>query len=214
MNSADLEQGTQEWLQARVGNVTASRISAVMAAPKKRGESEAVTRRNYKAQLVCERLTGRSAEIEFENWHTRRGTELEPEARIEYELREDSGDLRTVGFVKHPTIPYFGCSPDALVGDRGLAQFKCPIPAVHLDYLKARTLKVVPADYFPQVQCELAVTGREWNDFVSYNKQMPDHLQLIVVRAYRDEQFISDMEAAVIQFNQEVDAMIADLPKE
>lgn len=213
MNSADLEQGTQEWLDARLGKVTASRISAVMSKPRSKGQSESTTRRNYMAQVACEILTGKSAEVEFESFHTRRGKELEPEARIEYELR-NSLEVRKVGFIDHPTIPRFGCSPDAFVGDKGMAQFKCPIPAYHFDYIKSAKLKIVPAEYYAQVQCELSCNPeREWNDFVSYNKQMPDHLQLVVIRAFRDEQFISEMEAAVMEFTREVDSMIGELPK-
>lgn len=214
MNPAELEQGTQEWLDARLGNVTASRISAVLAKPRSKGQTESTTRRNYMAQIACEILTGKSAEVEFESWHTRRGKELEPEARIEYELTSGL-TVATVGFVRHPTIPRFGCSPDAFVGEMGMAQFKCPIPAVHFDYIKSAKLKVVPAEYYAQVQCELACNPeREWNDFVSYNKQMPEHLQLVVIRAFRDEPYIREMEAAVVEFNREVDEMIGELPKQ
>lgn len=217
MNNIDIEQGTQEWLDARLGKVTASRISDVLSKPRGKNSGISTSRRNYMAQIACERLTGKSAEGEeggFRNWHMERGLKLEPEARIEYELRH-SVDIRKVGFVDHPRIPRFGCSPDALVGDKGMAQFKCPIPAIHFEYIKAAKNKIVPADYFAQVQCELACNpDREWNDFVSYCKAMPEHLQLIVIRAHRDDVFIKDIEAQVLSFNREVDEMIEGLPQQ
>lgn len=219
MNPHELDQETQkqEWLDARLGKVTASRVADVLAKPRSKGQGMATSRRNYMAQLACELLTGKSAEGEeggYKNWHMERGTRLEPEARIEYELKFDV-EVQKVGFVAHPRIPRFGCSPDAYVGKKGMAQFKAPIPAIHFEFIKYAKLKTVPPDYFPQLQAELACNpDREWDDLVSYNKSMPEHLQLVVIRAYRDEQFIKDLEAAVLSFNREVDEMIEALPKQ
>jgi hypothetical protein len=214
MDSTQVQQGSEAWREARLGKVTASRIRSVMAKPKKKGEAESTTRRNYISQLALEIVTGKSKESQFQSWDMQRGIKLEPEARSEYELRVKEMVL-TAGFYEHPTIPRFGASPDALVGEKGLAQFKCPIWAVHYEYRTAAKKGLVPAEYYPQVQCELAVMpNREWNDFVSYNEDYPENSQLIVIRAHRDEALIKDIESAVLAFNSEVDEMVADLSGE
>jgi predicted phage-related endonuclease len=209
MNTEEIQQGTQDWIDARLGKVTASRIHCVMAKPRRKGQTESTTRANYMAQLAIEILTGKSAEDGYENWNMQRGIKLEPEARSEYELRV-SEIVTTAGFIEHPRIARAGCSPDALVGSKGLAQFKCPIPRVHGEYVKLAKIKKVPPEYYPQVQFELACTGRERNDFVSYNDRFPEHNQLVIVRAERDEPYIKELEAAVIEFNAEVDELVKE----
>lgn len=208
MDDRDLEQGTLAWKDARAGNVTASRISDVMTKPRK-GNKESSVRANYRAQLICERLTDKSQENEYQSYDMRRGTELEPFARAEYELRHGVM-VNKVGFVKHPTIKMAGCSPDGEIGIDGLLQIKCPKNAIHLDYLLTG---IVPVEYRSQMWFEMACTGRQWSDFVSYNSNLPDHLQLFVVRLKRDDGEIAIIEEEVLKFNAEIEEIIVNLPK-
>lgn len=201
------EQGTQEWRDERAGNVTASRISDVMTKPRK-GQTESTTRANYRAQLICETLSGKATEDEYQSFDMKRGIALEPQARIEYELRSKER-ITTVGFVKHSRILRAGASPDALVGDKGMVQFKCPKSATHLVYLLAG---IVPMEYRPQMQFEMAVTGREWNDFVSYDPNLTGH-ELFVKRLMRDEGEIQLIEREVEKFLSEMDATLNILNK-
>jgi hypothetical protein len=210
MDASQVEQGTQAWIDAKLGKVSASNLHKVLAKPKGRGQTESTTRRNYMSQLAIERVTGKSAEPKIQTWHMDRGIQLEPKARAEYEIRV-SDMVLTAGFIEHVRIPNAGCSPDALVGDVGLAQFKCPILAIHYDYIKAAKIGKVPTDYYPQVQFEMACTGREWNDFVSYNEQYPPEKRLVIIRSERDDTYIKEIEAEVLQFNQEVEEMAADI---
>jgi putative phage-type endonuclease len=211
MDASNVEQRTEEWRQAKLGKVSASNIHKVLAGPKERG-GVSTTRRNYRTQLALEIIDGKSHEQALPKiYWIEQGIRLEPKARAAYELQTEEMVL-TAGFVEHPWIPRFGCSPDALVGDHGLAQIKCPIPAVHWDeHHEAAKIGKVPAKYYAQIQCELACTGRKWSDFVSYNEEFPSDKRLIVIRTERDEPFIKDMESSVLAFNQEVDAMVAEL---
>ena len=201
------EQGTQEWRDERAGHQTSSMIHAVLAKPKK-GSSESTTRANYRARLICEILSGKAIEEEFESWDMKRGKQLEPEARSEYELNRKLA-VETVGFVKHATIVRYGCSPDGYVGKDGLVQFKCPNRAKHMDWL---TRGGVPAEHRYQMQSEMDCTGRQWSDFVSYNPDFPEHLQLFIVRLKRDESEIEEIRNGVMKFNAEIDEIIAKLP--
>lgn len=203
------EQGTQTWRDERSGRVTASRISDVMAKPMK-GRAESSTRRNYRAQLICEILSGKPVEDQFVSWDMKRAIELEPLARAEYELARDA-IVHTAGFIPHPRIARAGASPDGLIDPGGMVQFKVPKTATHLDWLMA---KVVPTEHKDQMFFEMACTGRQWSDFVSYERNLPAHLQLFVVRLNRDEVAIAEIENEVIRFSAEIDEIISKLPKD
>jgi hypothetical protein len=74
---------------------------------------------------------------------------------------------------------------------------------------------VIPLEHAPQMLAELACTGREWNDFVSFDPRLPEHLQLFIRRMERrdHEHLIAQLESEVIRFNGELDAMLAALPQ-
>jgi putative phage-type endonuclease len=198
-----IEQGSPEWLAIRLGKVTASRITDVMAKGK---SGEAATREDYRTELVVQRLTNEPGES-FTNAAMEHGIAYEPIARITYEAHANVF-VEQVAFVDHPTIEWFGCSPDGLVGETGLVEIKCPASKTHIKYLLGGK---PPAKYVPQMQCQMAVTGREWCDFVSYDPRLPEDLQLFVVRLERDVSYIMAMEEEVDKFLKEVSGMYSKL---
>lgn len=198
-----MEQHTEEWLKLRAGKVTASRVSDVMAKIK---TGEAATRANYRAQLVAERLTGQPQES-FTNAAMQWGTDTEPLARDAYCLHTGI-IVAEYGFVHHPNIKDAGCSPDGLTECGNLIEIKCPNTATHIETLLA---KKAPAKYVPQMQFQMACTGSEWCDFVSFDPRMPEKHQLFVFRVARDEEFIKAMEAEVVKFLEEVQTTINEL---
>lgn len=196
-------QGSPEWFAARCGLATASRFSDVVAKIK---SGEAAGRRNYRAQLVCERLTGVPAET-FESAAMRWGTETEPQARAAYEAR--TGELvEQVAFIRHPGL-LAGASPDGLVGNDGGIECKCPLTATHIETL----LKGMPPEHIPQIQGAMWLTGRKWWDFISFDPRMPENLQLFVQRVHRDDVYIKRLEEEVRGFLSEVDQLIIELQK-
>lgn len=199
-----LEQGTDAWKAVRAGKVTASRISDVQAKIK---SGEAAARRDYKFQLVAERISGQPQDGGFVSQDMAFGTEQEPSARACYEAR--SGVLvDQVGFVLHPVIEHAGASPDGCIGDDGLIEIKVPKLATHLNYLLDG---VVPAKYQPQMLWQMACCERAWCDFVSFRPDLPEHLQLFIMRFNRDEKRILEMHAEVNLFLKEVDALLLQL---
>jgi YqaJ-like viral recombinase domain. len=191
-----MEQRSDEWFSARAGKATASNFRRILAKIK---SGEAADRRNYRAQLVVERLTGKADEG-YENAAMRWGTEQEPFARIAY-IAATGANVEEVGFIQHPQL-MAGCSPDGLIGEEGGLEIKCPTKATHLDTLKAQAM---PAEHMPQVQGCMWITGRKWWDFVSYHPEFPEHLQLFIVRIERDEQYIAGLEKEVRAFLKSVD---------
>ena len=206
MKTIDYPQGTPEWLQARAGKVTASRINDVMAKIKT-GESAA--RKDYKAQIVAEILTGTPQENGFKSAEMQWGNDQEPFARAAYEIKTGSM-VDQVGLVLHPSIERGAASPDGLVGPDGLVEIKCPKTATHLQYLVDGK---VPTHYQPQMLWQMACTGRDWCDFVSFDPRLPDHLQLFIRRFNRDQKRIDEIESEVRAFLAEVDAILAALPQ-
>lgn len=206
MNVIDFPQGSDEWLASRAGKVTASRIGDVMAKIK---SGEAAARRDYRAQIVAEILTGRPQESGFSNAEMQWGTETEPLAREAYEVKEGAL-VEQVGLVIHPTIDRSGASPDGLVDEDGLVEIKCPKTATHLQYLIDG---VAPSKYQLQMLWQMACTGRAWCDFVSFDPRLPDDLQFFKVRFPRDDKRIKEIETEVKAFLGEVDATIQQLRK-
>ena len=198
-----IEQGTPEWFAQRLGKVTASRVADVIAKTK---TGYSTSRENYMAQLVCERLTGTVAES-FTNAAMQWGTDNEPLARAAYEAYADVL-VDEVAMITHPRIEQAGASPDGLVGDDGLVEIKCPNTATHIDTLLTQT---VPGKYVTQMQWQMACTGRQWCDFVSFDPRMPKELQLFIKRVNRDDEQIAMLEKEVLSFLEELDEKVNKL---
>lgn len=206
------DQRTPEWFKERCGKITASRIGAVLAKPR-RGSESSLTRDNYRAQLVLERMTGIERESGYQSKAMERGVELEPEARAAYDTRYDVM-VEPVGFVQHPRIKSAGCSPDGFVGDKGMVQIKCPYPATHIEW---RTKGGVPAEHRKQMAMELSCCPeRDWSDFASYCPDMPDRFRLFTARMTREsaKDIIEEIEREVLKLDAEVEATIKRLEEE
>jgi len=201
-----IEQGSQEWLELRIGKITASRLSDVLAQGK--GSSESLTRKRYKNELIRERLTHQKLDG-YSNTSMERGTLLEPLARASYEVQHNLM-VEQVSFVPHPVISNAGASPDGLIGDDGLIEIKCPKPENHLEAILTNGKSLI-STYYNQIQWQMACTGRKWCDLVSYDPDMIDHLQLFVTKVLRDDPYIKTMEAEVITFDQEIIQAVINL---
>lgn len=199
-----MEQGSQEWFEARLGKVTASKIKDVMS--KGRGNAESKTRRSYLIQLLSERLTNEVQES-YQNTAMQWGADQEPNARECYEF-EHNLTVGQVGFVDHPVIENYGASPDGMVGINGLIEIKCPNTSTHLEW---KIAGVVPSEHIKQIQAQLDCTGRQWCDFVSYDPRLPVNIQMFVIRIDRDNDLISEIQEAVKTINSDVVSLIEKL---
>lgn len=187
-----IEQGTPEWLEARLGRLTASRIAEAVAKTK---NGWGASRANLMAELIAERLTGVAAE-NYKSQAMQWGVDTEAEARIAYEFRTDA-TVEPAGFVEHPSIGMSGASPDGFVGQDGLVEIKCPNTATHIDTLLGQ---FVPGKYVLQMQWQMACTGRQWCDFVSYDPRLPENMRLFVRRVERDNGKIAELTGDVKAF--------------
>lgn len=196
-------QGTDEWKQDRAGKATGSRAADILAKIK---TGEAAARRDYRVQLVTERLTGLPVENGYISADMMWGTEQEPFARMAYE--ESTGLIvNEAGFMYLPDVSA-GCSVDGLIAGGGLFEAKCPKSSTHIGYILSNR---IPPAYKAQLVHNLWISGEPFADFVSFDPRLPPHLQLFRARLIRDEAMIADHEREVLQFLKEVDDLIIKL---
>lgn len=188
----DCEQGTAEWYRARMGMPTASEFATVMRT-KGRGESgESKERRTYMLKLAGELITGEPME-NYSNVHMERGKAMETEAR-DYYAFVNNVEPQRIGFIVNGLA---GGSPDSLIGSDGMLEIKTALPHILIDKLLRGEF---PAEHKAQCQGNLWVAEREWIDIEVYWPKMPPFTK----RAYRDDTYIRDLDAAVRQFNDEL----------
>lgn len=193
----DVEQRSDEWFAARLGKATGSRFNDIISTTK---SGYSAQRKNYKAELVIERLTGEKVS----NWTSpamQWGTDNEPIAKLAY-MAETGNEVEDATFVEHEIL-LAGASPDGYIGEDGLIEIKCPNTATHLETLQKQK---VPRQYMAQIQGQMWITGRKWCDFVSFDPRLPANAQLFITRVEGDMEFINELEEEIINFLDEVAA--------
>ena len=186
----ECEQSSPEWFAARLGLPTASMFATVMAKGKNGGES--LTRKTYMLKLAGEIITGDPMDS-YSNAHMERGKAMEDEARKLYAFMTDAEPQR-VGFIVNGPK---GCSPDSLLGDKGVLEVKTKLAHLTIECLLKDEF---PAEHKAQCQGALWVSEREWIDIAVYWPKLP----LFVKRAHRDDLYIRQIADAVDQFNAEL----------
>jgi hypothetical protein len=194
----NLQQGTDEWLAARCGIVTASVVGQLITPrtvkPAANDYSRALT-----MTLAAERITGHVEPIHV-NADMERGTLDEPFARAIY--GEHYALATEVGFMVRDDFGFrIGYSPDGLVGDDGLIEIKSRRQKKQLATILSDE---VPLENMAQIQTGLLVSGRDWLDYVSYCGGMP----LYVKRVLPDEKWFAAITEAVATFEASVTHML------
>jgi predicted phage-related endonuclease len=196
----------QAFRQARCGSVGASDVPDLVRRTK---SGYSATRANLMALKVVERLTGVAVET-YQSKAMADGLEREPLARVAYEIVYDVDIEQVILPLPHPLVAGAHASPDGLVGALGLVEVKCPQAAAHLDTLLGEKIE---RDYAVQIQWQLAVTGRHWCDFVSWNPDFPPAMQLWVQRVEREPLLMSELEDEVRKFLAELEWKVLELKR-
>lgn len=173
------EQNTPDWYKARLGIPTASSFHRLITPTGK--ESSQIDA--YAKELAAESLMTED-DIQVSTFATRRGHDLEEQARVAYQ-EETLSPVDIIGFVRNGLR---GVSPDGWVDESGAIEIKCLMKKSHFDVLLKRDICM---DYYPQIQGHLLVAEREWCDFISYHPLFEGPEKLFIKRVYRDESFIS-----------------------
>jgi len=200
-NAQGAAVGTAQFVRARIGQCTASRLNDVMDF-RKDGKPGA-GRIRYMQELVAERMCD-AAMDHYVSPDMEHGLIYESEAKAAYTKRTGLKVVDTE-FTPHPSIQFFGATPDGLVLDDGLAEFKCPRTTTFIAWKAAG---VVPAEHKPQMIGQCLVTGRDWNDFVAYDPRIKNESsRLFIARFVPTDSELMAIEDAVKTFLSEVDEL-------
>jgi hypothetical protein len=182
----ELIQGTEAWHMARLGKLSASRVTPLMA---KKGLGAGA--RTLAIELLAETLTGEPLTM-YTSDAMQRGTELEADAREIYAANYAA--VEEVGGIEDNGLFY---SPDGLVANDGLIEIKSPLAKQHLINLITPDFEL---GYINQIQFGLMVSGRKWLDLISFNPDYHDSMAMRVKRIYRDDEFISLLRERIAEF--------------
>lgn len=196
----DLLQGSDEWLAARCGLLTASEMGRIITAKTlKPAKGDGMSAHFW--ELLAQRVTGH-VEPQYVSDDMIRGQADEIEARSLY--AKHHATVQDVGFVTRDDWGFtIGCSPDGLVGETGLIEIKSRRQRFQIETIVNGAM---PDDYRIQVQTALLVTQREWCDFISYSGGMP----LAVYRVLPDEEVQAAIIEAASAFEKSIAVMMAE----
>lgn len=214
MKILHLPQGGEEWLQARCGVITASRFvdaRTKLTRASKNGKAgdlagDAI---RYAWTIIMERISGKPVDDTFVTWQMKRGTALEPYARMAYETQ--TGAFVTESGIAFTDDSKFGYSTDGLVDDEGLIEIKCPAAPEKIGAAWSNPDEA-EAEYIDQMQGGMWITGRKWCDLVVYCPWLePIGKDVFVKRIHRDDNYIEKLEADLLEFKKLVDQYEARL---
>ena len=193
----DIEQGSTEWLDMRLGLITCSEISSIRA--------DGAGAQSYINALAYERITGESSSVFEGNDWTKRGQELEPVARQMYEQKTGT-DVSMISFVENKG---FGYSPDGLIygsqpmWPEGGIEIKVKQPAEQIHILRTGE---IPKKHMDQLIGGLTCAELDWIDFVSYCPNLP--LFICRVRAIEYKEQMEKIEKLVGKYNQQIEEIV------
>ena len=159
MKIHNVEQGTYEWHQLRLGKITSTRLKKVLSKDNL----------SLVDELIAEEETGISDDDGFVSEDMQRGIDLEPLAIKEYESMTGNTVTR-YGFLQSDELPILCQSPDGYVGTDGAIEVKCPKTKTHIKYIRQGK---IPNDYKEQVWTYFMVNPNlQWLDFISYDPRL------------------------------------------
>lgn len=210
----DYPQGSEDWLRARCGVITASRFTDARARLKRASEGRPAgdwhgDALKYAWLIAMETIAREPLDDTFVTYAMRRGRELEPQARKTYELR--TGALIEEVSLILTDDERFGYSADGFRDDDGLIEIKCPMACDKLGQVWSSP-ETAHLEYIDQINGGLWITGRQYCDLVIYCPWLaPVGKDLFIKRIHRDEAAIEALETDLVKFMRLVDEFLAVL---
>jgi len=200
-----LVQGSDEWLAARCGLLTASEMKLILTPTLKVASNE--KERAHLYELLAQRVT-QYVEPRYIGSDMLRGQEDEVEARILYAKRYAPVD--DMGFITNNKWGFtLGYSPDGLVAKTGAIECKSRCQKYQaqtiIENMGAGGGATIPDEFTLQIQTGLLVAELEWIDFISYCGGMP----MVVIRAFPVPEIQQAIIAAAGEFEKRMAAKLA-----
>lgn len=199
----ELIQGSDEWMQARCGLITASEVKLLLTPTLKQANND--KSRAHLWEMAAQRISN-YVEPTYISDAMLRGHDDEVRARDLY--RKHYGDVEQCGFVTNGSFGFtLGCSPDGLVGHEGLIECKSRVQKYQVQTIVENWRDgATPEDYMLQVQAAMLVTERKWCDLISYSGGLP----MAVMRIDRDEATIDAILEACTAAEAKIEEIIED----
>lgn len=200
----DLLQGSDEWLEARRGLLTASEMKLCLTPSMMIARNAKLRAHVY--ELAAQRAT-EYVEPHYVSDDMFRGQEDEADALSIYMLK--CADIQACGFMVNDKFGFpIGYSPDGLVGFEGLVEAKSRRQKYQMQTIAefaVRDSDAIPEDFIIQCQTGLLVSERKWLDFISYCGGMP----MVVIRTFPDEEVQNAIVEAAGEFESQVTGVLA-----
>lgn len=191
----DLEQGSQEWLDEKLGKPSASHAKEILTITGKKSAS----REGYLYTLADEIVSG-VREESYKNQYMDVGNEREDESRSCFEVIQGV-NVDQVGVIYPDEDRKYLCSPDGIVNNEFGVELKNVKGSTQVKYLLKGK---VPTEYAPQIQMSLLVTGFKFWYFCSYKPG----LKPLILKVERDEKYISDLKVELDLFCEDLKAVV------
>jgi len=193
-----ITQGTDEWLQEKLGKPSASNASKIITNAGKSSKQ----RTDYLYSLTAEIITGQREET-YKNANMDMGNDREDESRKLFEMIHGV-EVQQVGVVYKDEEKKFLCSPDGIINSEYGLELKNVLGKTQVKYLLKNE---VPSEYFSQIQFSLYVTGFKYWMFMSYTPG----LRPLIIRVERDEPFLIKLKVELILFCEELEEIVTKI---
>ena len=179
----ELEQGTPEWLGARLGRLTGTDAANLTVAGRKDPDGLGAGLVSLLSEKAAEYICGNEGpDISGQFWVSR-GTELEPSARAAF-VAETFQSVQECGFIAYGQ--HGGHSPDGLIGDDAMIEIKCPAGKKVIELHEGGE---IDQKHYAQMMWGLAITGRQRCHYWVWHPKLKPFHRIID----RDEELIVQM---------------------
>lgn len=211
-----IEDSQDLWLKQRLGMVTGSNFGKLVVQSKDRKSftlSKGKTATDLIYKIAWERLlksgniSNGLGRLSISSRMTEHGNDYEGEAIVKYMERTGNKVDYAQRFIQ--LDEFIGGTPDGFIGDDGLIEVKCPWNGGnHLQSLLSG--KIYNSDYEYQIQGYLWVTDRKWCDFITYDPDLIESLQLNIIRVERDDDMIQGISDVMDMVKGKIEQIISN----
>lgn len=207
------QQDEQEWREKRLGMITGSTFGKLVKSDRKGGFvlSSGKVANDLIYKIAWERLLKQGnisnglGRLNVSSQSMNHGNEYEPEAILKYQEITGNKVSYVQNFVE--LDDFIGGTPDAYIGKEGLIEVKCPFNGGN--HLQSMLENVIyNQEHLFQIQGYLWITGRKWCDYVTYDPDLIESLQINVIRVERDEDIIEGIKTVMNTVKDKIKAII------
>lgn len=193
MRILELEQGTPEWFEARLGKISGTRLDDAIGSLAKQ--------ESLLNELIAENLTGERKES-YQSVSMARGSEAEAFAVSEYEIL--TGEItKEVGMCISGKYDWLVNSPDRLIMKDGKYRKAVEVKSPNTDTMVGYIRKGgIPKEYKGQVMSYFLVNeDLEELDFVMYDPRIQtEQYRMVVVHVNRKDLKLDETEEKILSF--------------